>query len=53
MTEAPAIVSDSYFDYRASNALGHALYAPVFAQARPNSVRYTFLDAAAPDFYVE
>ncbi|WP_395244899.1 helix-turn-helix domain-containing protein [Agromyces sp. MMS24-K17] len=51
ITEAPAIVRDSYFDYRAANALGRALYAPVFAEPHPNSARFSFLNPAAREFY--
>jgi transcriptional regulator with XRE-family HTH domain len=53
MTEAPAIVRNNYFDYLAANALGRALYAPVFAQPQPNSARFAFLDPAAKEFYPE
>jgi transcriptional regulator with XRE-family HTH domain len=51
--EAPAIVSTVHGDYLAANALGRALYAPVFdSPERPaNSGRFTFLDPAARDFY--
>lgn len=53
ITEAPAIVRNTYFDYVAANALGRALYAPLFAHPKPNSARFAFLDPAAPDFYVD
>jgi transcriptional regulator with XRE-family HTH domain len=51
--QAPAIVSNVHGDLVAANALGRALYAPVFdsAQQPANSARFTFLDPAAPDFY--
>ena len=51
--EAPAIVSTVYGDYLAANALGRALYAPVFdsPEQPANSGRFTFLDPAARDFY--
>jgi transcriptional regulator with XRE-family HTH domain len=52
--EAPAIVSTVHGDYLAANALGRALYAPVFEspeQQPVNSARFTFLDPAAVDFY--
>ena len=51
--DAPAIVSTVYGDYLAANALGRALYAPVFESSEQpvNSARFTFLDPAAPDFY--
>ncbi|CAH0142710.1 MULTISPECIES: helix-turn-helix transcriptional regulator [unclassified Microbacterium] len=51
ITEAPAIIRDNYFDYRAANDLGRALYAPVFAEAAPNSARFAFLNPAAQDFF--
>jgi transcriptional regulator with XRE-family HTH domain len=51
--EAPAIVSTVHGDYLAANALGRALYAPVFeSREQPaNSGRFTFLDPAARDFF--
>jgi hypothetical protein len=53
--EAPAIVSTVFGDYLAANPLGRALYAPVFESSEQpaNSARFTFLDAAAHDFYPE
>lgn len=53
MTEAPAVVRNNYFDYLAGNALGRALYLPVFADTAPNSVRFAFLNPAAQEFYPE
>jgi transcriptional regulator with XRE-family HTH domain len=52
---APAIVRNSRVDYVAANALGRALYAPVFeSREQPaNSARFTFLDPAAQEFYVD
>jgi MmyB-like transcription regulator ligand binding domain len=52
---APAIVRNSRVDYLAANDLGRALYAPLFqSREQPaNSARFTFLDPAAKDFYVE
>jgi transcriptional regulator with XRE-family HTH domain len=51
--EAPAVVSTVYGDLLAANALGRALYAPVFdsPEQPANSARFTFLDPAAPGFY--
>ena len=51
--QAPAIVSSIHGDWLAANALGRALYAPVFdsPEPPPNSARFTFLDPAARDFY--
>lgn len=51
--EAPAIVSTVHGDYLAANALGRALYAPVFdsPEQPANSGRFTFLDPAAREFY--
>jgi transcriptional regulator with XRE-family HTH domain len=53
--EAAAIVSNVRGDYLAANALGRALYAPVFESPEQpaNSARFTFLDPAARDFYPE
>src|SRR3954447_17990654 len=53
--QAAAIVSTVYGDYLGANALGRALYAPVFdsPEQPSNSARFTFLDPAAPDFYPE
>ena len=53
MTEAPALLRNNYFDYLAGNALGRALYAPVFAEPAPNSARFAFLNPAAQSFYPE
>jgi transcriptional regulator with XRE-family HTH domain len=50
---APAIVGSNHGDYLAANALGRALYSPVFeSREQPaNSARFTFLDPAAVEFY--
>ncbi|WP_417554726.1 helix-turn-helix domain-containing protein [Microbacterium sp.] len=53
ITEAPALLRNEYFDYVSANALGRALYAPLFADPAPNSARFAFLNPAAQDFYVE
>jgi transcriptional regulator with XRE-family HTH domain len=52
---APAIVHNARADYVAANPLGRALYAPVFeSREQPaNSARFTFLDPAAVDFYMD
>jgi len=52
---SPAIVRNSCVDYLAANPLGRALYAPLFESREqpPNSARFTFLDPAAQDFYVD
>jgi len=52
---APAIVRNGHVDYLAANPLGRALYAPLFESREqpPNSARFTFLDPAAQEFYVE
>jgi hypothetical protein len=51
----PAIVRNCRVDYLYANALGHALYAPIFdSREQPaNSARFTFLDPAAQDFYAD
>ncbi|HWS58163.1 MAG TPA: helix-turn-helix transcriptional regulator [Actinotalea sp.] len=53
MTGAPAVVRNDRLDLLATNRLGRALYAPAFRDpARPaNNARFTFLDAAARDFW--
>lgn len=53
MTGAPAAVRNDRLDLLATNPLGRALYAPVFADpARPaNNARFTFLDPAAREFW--
>jgi hypothetical protein len=55
MLTAPAIVINGHLDIVAANALGRALYAPVFAQAKatPNLARFIFFDAAAEQFFPE
>jgi hypothetical protein len=52
---APAIVRNSRVDYLAANPFGHALYAPLFdsPEQPPNSVRFTFLDPVAQEFFVD
>ena len=52
---APATVRNARLDYVGANALGRALYAPLFdSREQPaNSARFTFLDQAAIDFYPE
>jgi len=52
---APAIVRNSRVDYLAANPLGRALYAPLFESREqpPNSARFTLLDPAAHEFYVD
>lgn len=51
MSDTPAYVRNARSDVLAANRLGRALYAPVFAMARPNVTRFVFLDAAARDFF--
>jgi transcriptional regulator with XRE-family HTH domain len=52
---APATVSNMRCDYLAANQLGRALYAPLFESREqpPNSARFTFLDPAAQEFFVD
>src|SRR3954451_22880130 len=55
MTEVPAIVNNGRLDAVATNPLGRALFAPVFADpARPaNHARFTFLDPSARSFWLD
>ena len=52
---SPATVSNMRGDYLAANPLGRALYAPLFESREqpPNSARFTFLDPAAQEFFVD
>lgn len=54
MTDVPAIVNNTRLDSIATNPLGEALFAPVFAMGdQPvNHARFTFLDPAARTFWV-
>ncbi|MBP2409520.1 helix-turn-helix domain-containing protein [Brachybacterium fresconis] len=53
VTGAPMWVRDRRMDFVASNALGRALYAPLFEDpsGRANTARFTFLDPAARTFF--
>ena len=53
--DAPATVSNMRCDYLAANQPGRALYAPLFESREqpPNSARFTFLDPAAQEFFVD
>lgn len=54
MQGTAAYVRNARTDLLAANALGRALYAPVFAMpGRPNVARFVFLDPAAQDFFTE
>jgi transcriptional regulator with XRE-family HTH domain len=52
---APATVSNMRGDYLAANQLGRALYSPLFESREqpPNSARFTFLDPAAQEFFLD
>ena len=51
----PAVARAAYGDYVAANPLGRALYAPLFnsPEQPANSARFTFLDPAAKEFYLD
>ncbi len=53
--DTPAVARAAYGDYVAANALGRALYAPLFGSPEQpaNSARFTFLDPAATEFYLD
>ena len=56
MIGVPAFLRNHRFDILATNPLGMALYAPMFAAgpALPvNTMRFTFLDPHAPAFYAD
>ena len=52
---SPATVSNTRGDYLFANALGRALYAPLFdsREQPPNAARFTFLDPAAQHFFTD
>ncbi|GAA0911786.1 helix-turn-helix transcriptional regulator [Virgisporangium aurantiacum] len=54
MTMAPAYVRNGRLDVLGANALGRAVFAPLFDTAAPvpNMARFLFLDPAAQTFYV-
>ena len=53
----PAYLRNGRFDVLAANDLGRALYSPLYEQVgageHPNSARFLFLDAAAPEFFLD
>jgi len=59
MTDVPAFVQNGRLDVLATNTLGRALYADLFADVTapggksrpPNHARFTFLDPRSADFY--
>ena len=55
MVGAPAYVRNGRSDVLAANALGRALYAPIFemGEAVPNVARYVFLVPTAADFFTD
>lgn len=54
MTDTAAYVRDARTDILSANALGRALYAPVFEMpGRPNVARFLFLDSRAREFFTQ
>ncbi len=55
ITDAPAWIRNAQFDILAANQLSRALYTSMFAGTRrpPNTARFTFLDPAAREFFVD
>lgn len=51
MVNAPAIVQNGHLDLVAANALGRALYAPVYDHTPPNLARFIFLDDHAEEIF--
>lgn len=51
----PTVLSNGQLDFLHTNALGRAVFAPVFTDTRrtPNSARFVFLDPAAAALYRE
>jgi transcriptional regulator with XRE-family HTH domain len=55
ITDAPAWIRNDYLDIVAANQLSRALYSAMFADPRrpPNTARFTFLDPASEEFFVD
>jgi hypothetical protein len=55
MITTPAFVLNGRLDILTANALGHALYAPVFADPvrPPNNARFIFFDQSATEFFTD
>jgi transcriptional regulator with XRE-family HTH domain len=55
MSGTPAFVLSGRLDVLAANALGHALYSPIYADvvSPPNLARFVFLDPHATEFFRE
>ena len=51
--DMPATIANARGDYLAANALGHAVFAPLFESSEqpPNAARFMFLDPAARTFW--
>ena len=53
MDSTPAYVRNARTDLLAASPLGRALYAPLFADARPNVLRFLFLNTDAGEFFID
>jgi transcriptional regulator with XRE-family HTH domain len=57
LADAPAFVRNNRRDLLASNALGRALYSPIYEDAAPgqpvNTVRFLFFNPKARDFFLD
>ncbi|GIF20528.1 transcriptional regulator with XRE-family HTH domain [Actinoplanes tereljensis] len=55
MTLAPAYVRNGRLDVLAANALGRAVFAPLFqnSSGTPNMARFIFLEPSAQEFYID
>lgn len=55
MADTPAFVLDGTLDILGSNAIGRALYAPLYGGGgeRPNHARFVFLDPASRSFWID
>jgi transcriptional regulator with XRE-family HTH domain len=53
--DAPATITNARGDYLGANALGRAVFAPIFDSPAtpPNAARFTFLDPAARTFWLD
>ncbi|MEV6266996.1 helix-turn-helix transcriptional regulator [Kribbella sp. NPDC051936] len=55
ITDSPAWIRNGHLDILAANRMSRALYTSMFADPHrpPNTARFTFLDAASQEFFVD
>jgi transcriptional regulator with XRE-family HTH domain len=53
MTNSPAYLRNNRTELLAANALGRAVFAPIFEMPRPGVARFVFLDPRSHEFFIE